>query len=89
MKKSRRPESFQSTPSARRATSWFGVVGLKVSISIHALREEGDPSKRLFTSVLIISIHALREEGDRLSAILLSPFAISIHALREEGDVIL
>ena len=41
------------------------------SISIHALREEGDPEKssfRCFPSA--ISIHALREEGDTLS----SPF---------------
>ena len=33
-------------------------------ISIHALREEGDVLKLLFTSSDIISIHALREEGD-------------------------
>ena len=36
-----------------------------VEISIHALREEGDPvSGRLDGKVAMISIHALREEGD-------------------------
>ena len=58
-----------------------------VSISIHALREEGDkaPSGRNgFTSS--ISIHALREEGDRLYNDRVLRVYISIHALREEGD---
>ena len=56
---------FLSTPSARRATR--GGQGRRriQRISIHALREEGDPrpspsSKRASK----ISIHALREEGD-------------------------
>ena len=36
-----------------------------ISISIHALREEGDPPFRaLPTRCRAISIHALREEGD-------------------------
>ena len=35
--------SFLSTPSARRATSWQSSVPLHRQISIHALREEGDP----------------------------------------------
>ena len=35
------------------------------SISIHALREEGDLAGRgIFLFVFHISIHALREEGD-------------------------
>ena len=35
------------------------------SISIHALREEGDPyNGSMFTKSFEISIHALREEGD-------------------------
>ena len=37
-------------------------------ISIHALREEGDP--RCSNSILLhghISIHALREEGDKMA----------------------
>ena len=33
---------FQSTPSARRATSGLEGVGVAHEISIHALREEGD-----------------------------------------------
>ena len=33
-------------------------------ISIHALREEGDPLLFLESYLLSISIHALREEGD-------------------------
>ena len=33
---------FQSTPSARRATGVPAVRALRISISIHALREEGD-----------------------------------------------
>ena len=35
-----------------------------VGISIHALREEGDGSRRAAGFVVSISIHALREEGD-------------------------
>ena len=35
------------------------------TISIHALREEGDvPRRLLFHARVRISIHALREEGD-------------------------
>ena len=33
-------------------------------ISIHALREEGDPSMDISLRAVEISIHALREEGD-------------------------
>ena len=35
---------FLSTPSARRATSDYSVTYTYDDISIHALREEGDPS---------------------------------------------
>ena len=39
-----------------------------MSISIHALREEGDPFQSLKVAVInYISIHALREEGDDIS----------------------
>ena len=57
---------FLSTPSARRATSALaGVLVGVVLISIHALREEGDPEhKHLDDLFRAISIHALREEGD-------------------------
>ena len=34
------------------------------SISIHALREEGDMVAQLLSFSVLISIHALREEGD-------------------------
>ena len=46
----------------RRCT---GMVKTVLSeISIHALREEGDHTTRLYCSDIHISIHALREEGD-------------------------
>ena len=56
---------FLSTPSARRATTeQTGYCKLQ-TISIHALREEGDPERNLHpTCYQHISIHALREEGD-------------------------
>ena len=34
---------FLSTPSARRATEIYHALHDDVNISIHALREEGDP----------------------------------------------
>ena len=40
--------------------SWFDAL----EISIHALREEGDPIASSNPPVWVISIHALREEGD-------------------------
>ena len=56
---------FLSTPSARRATRLRGADQLRQDISIHALREEGDPVLRAArVAVKPISIHALREEGD-------------------------
>ena len=57
---------FLSTPSARRATHHPAQTQSAPHISIHALREEGDPSKLLcMCHLLRISIHALREEGDQ------------------------
>ena len=89
----REPESrfcccrkFLSTPSARRATLSESHRRYAKSISIHALREEGDHDLIFFNVQIIISIHALREEGDELTAHLHSLQMISIHALREEGD---
>ena len=77
---------FLSTPSARRAT-FTGAHGYgKRSISIHALREEGDYVPEPFLTGCRISIHALREEGDADRMSVGAIFAISIHALREEGD---
>ena len=59
---------FLSTPSARRATSWFVSRYPGASISIHALREEGDMFIGNFAVTRFISIHALREEGDVTAA---------------------
>ena len=56
---------FLSTPSARRATGSIPDDAVFKAISIHALREEGDPSARPGRpGPYEISIHALREEGD-------------------------
>ena len=61
-----RSRTFQSTPSARRAT----LLGLTpdgiFGISIHALREEGDYGQAQCSELRLISIHALREEGDQM-----------------------
>ena len=44
--------------------------GLYLRISIHALREEGDPlGIGTISPIELISIHALREEGDRMLAV--------------------
>ena len=56
--------SFLSTPSARRATLNRYHVLLWRTISIHALREEGDVQLDFLMLQALISIHALREEGD-------------------------
>ena len=56
------------------------------SISIHALREEGDVLLYNNWDLVKISIHALREEGDDMIAYKVYGSEISIHALREEGD---
>ena len=82
-----RISKFLSTPSARRATEKNERTVQNWEISIHALREEGDPTMRLTIPLhLQISIHALREEGDHSNAAASGDFHISIHALREEGD---
>ena len=80
---------FLSTPSGWRATTRRPQIKHSYTISIHALRVEGDsmdfPAKYI---ALMISIHALRVEGDNFTCI--STFQdkkISIHALRVEGDV--
>ena len=81
------PKVFLSTPSARRATAYVHPPFRTSSISIHALREEGDNSimgsgqgakKFLSTpSARRATIRVNRAAGIRV---------ISIHALREEGD---
>ena len=60
---------------------------LRLNISIHALREEGDmtPStRRTAPSKFLSTPSARRATGDVLRQMEL--FEISIHALREEGD---
>ena len=78
---------FLSTPSARRATSWRGLLNRCKPISIHALREEGDP--RLY-GILVVHIEFLSTPSARRAttrpAKLPPSTPISIHALREEGD---
>ena len=60
---------FLSTPSARRATGFPEIPVEYVSISIHALREEGDRRQDdHWVQGQRISIHALREEGDHAGA---------------------
>ncbi len=57
--------TFLSTPSARRATKIIYFSLTDRSISIHALREEGDNmTSTTYSAIPGISIHALREEGD-------------------------
>ena len=58
---------FLSTPSARRATLLTRLPVLLRTISIHALREEGDARSTRRFRPKMISIHALREEGDRFA----------------------
>ena len=84
------PNLFLSTPSARRATCYrINKELLGTTISIHALREEGDPGQRRnarrYPTVFLSTPSARRatakfneKTGD---------FEISIHALREEGDI--
>ena len=61
---------FQSTPSVGRATSRKTRAPPRSSISIHALRGEGDDiASTASPKPLAISIHALRGEGDSPRAI--------------------
>ena len=78
---------FLSTPSARRATRRRRDYRHRQTISIHALREEGDLGFMPLQTRRFISIHALREEGDTFQREQIISEDISIHALREEGDI--
>ena len=62
----KKEQIFLSTPSARRATAHRDrLLQVFISISIHALREEGDITTfNERDDRVAISIHALREEGD-------------------------
>ena len=81
------PWKFLSTPSARRATEEARKNYEQFLISIHALREEGDPDSRGTVAIpyQFLSTPSARratcwpaERNRRVH--------ISIHALREEGD---
>ena len=62
--------AFQSTPSVWRATYFIFIPTTNGSISIHALRVEGDVSFDAITHCAkAISIHALRVEGDSVRSI--------------------
>ena len=77
---------FLSTPSGWKATIKSHEYTLLSSISIHALRVEGDFGLPGIAAASTISIHALRVEGDKVSTGRSSSIPISIHALRVEGD---
>ncbi len=51
---------FLSTPSARRATRAAGCCSSACTISIHALREEGDRHFRLHRSIVFLSTPSAR-----------------------------
>ena len=78
---------FLSTPSARRATSQSWNSGETHSISIHALREEGDASAASIEAPSV-DFYPRPPRGGRLWPTLRirQTGRISIHALREEGD---
>ena len=82
-----RMDFYPRPPRGGRQQPWTVTLD-DGTISIHALREEGDRAALLGAGVSVsISIHALREEGDRSRRRpLQSQRRISIHALREEGD---
>ncbi len=82
-------KEFLSTPSARRATFYEEVsFGEYDTISIHALREEGDGIPDVIREQIrrFLSTPSARRATSRSSYLLLS-LDISIHALREEGDL--
>ena len=74
-----RDATFLSTPSVRRATNSRTQNHTHVDISIHALREVGDPMANTIWHTSDISIHALREEGDSKNGELLRRFCPIIH----------
>ena len=78
---------FLSTPSARRATVAY-IYGYSTStISIHALREEGDlfPCAEQTGSTEFLSTPSARR-ATGIGTRIVEVQVISIHALREEGD---
>ena len=80
-------KKFLSTPSARRATVLPSPARGEVEISIHALREEGDPQCGPRTAAWGY-FYPRPPRGGRQTFCTSGTTAgpISIHALREEGD---
>ena len=79
---------FLSTPSARRATDKVGRDVPEESISIHALREEGDGilSEKTTETEKFLSTPSARRATFYKDGEVSAEWEISIHALREEGD---
>ena len=82
--------TFLSTPSARRATAGTAHCPDRRTISIHALREEGD-EKIMTGSYILRDFYPRPPRGGRQhgSGQPGRSHRISIHALREEGDLTL
>ena len=78
---------FLSTPSARRATGKYKPTELGEQISIHALREEGDPCRGT-AGTSPTDFYPRPPRGGRRYRVAANSGTedISIHALREEGD---
>ena len=84
----RAPTLFLSTPSARRATVLIFDVAQRLTISIHALREEGDTGRTVKRPDPSHFYPRPPRGGRRGSCRDFSHWEeISIHALREEGDL--
>ena len=78
---------FLSTPSARRATYPSRTTMPSSSISIHALREEGDTKHlpEVAAGTAFLSTPSARRATQDCCVVHVF-VTISIHALREEGD---
>ena len=82
-----RDRRFLSTPSARRATAFRDSSTITKSISIHALREEGDEQGHGRDNAGFDFYPRPPRGGRQRSGVHVQKHrAISIHALREEGD---
>ena len=80
---------FLPAPSVRRATFAVFEKLRNLTISIHALREEGDIFASCFSvhCIQFLSTPSARRATRHLEAVK-GPVLISIHALREEGDLL-
>ena len=62
---------FQSTPSGGKATGGVGQLDIRLGVSIHAFRGEGDLAQyETDAATLSVSIHAFRGEGDLLAVLI-------------------